>query len=111
MARISKLAETPAGPESNEEDLWEYGSNRRDVGSVHIDQLTCKASDLARRNLLAVHPVEGWWKSKSRLGDELPKCRYALIIGIDGEHLQAELYAEVSAAIEALIAAQAVITV
>ena len=111
MARISKLAETPAGPESNEEDLWEYGSNRRDVGSVHIDQLTCKASDLARRNLLAVHPVEGWWKSKLLLGDELPKCRYALIIGIDGEHLQAELYAEVSAAIEALIAAKAVITV
>ncbi len=107
MARISKLAETPVGPASNEDDLWEYGSNRRDVGSIHIDQLKCKASDLARRNLLAVHPVEGWWKSKSRLGGELPKCRYALIVEIDGEHLQAELYAEVSAAIEAetLIAA------
>ncbi len=111
MARISKLAETPAGPKSNEEDLWEYGSNRRDVGSIHIDQLTCKASDLARRNLLAVHPVEGWWKSKSRLRDELPKCRYALIIEIDGEHLQTELYAEVNAAIEALIATQTVISV
>lgn len=111
MARINKLAETPASPESNEEDLWEYGSNRRDVGSVHIDQLTCKASDLARRNLLAVHPVEGWWKSKSLLGDELPKCRYALIVEIDGEGLEAELYAEVSAAIEALIAYQTVVTV
>jgi len=111
MARISKLAETPTGPESNEADLWEYGSNRRDVGSVHIDQLKCKASDLARRNLLAVHPVEGWWKSKSFLGGELPRCRYALIVEIDGEHLQAELYAEVSATIKALIAAQAVITV
>ncbi|MEP3629720.1 MAG: S8 family peptidase [Hyphomicrobiales bacterium] len=111
MARISKVAEVPIGPESNEEDLWEYGSNRRDVGSIHIDQLMCKASDLARRNLLAVHPVEGWWKTKSLLTEELPKCRYALIIEIDGEHLEAELYAEVSAAIEAMIAAQTVILV
>lgn len=111
MARISKLAETPVGPGSNEADLWEYGSNRRDVGSIHIDQLKCRASDLARRNLVAVHPVEGWWKSKSLLGGELPKCRFALIVEIDGEHLQAELYAETSAAIDALITAQAVIKV
>ena len=111
MARISKLTQAPDGPESNEEDLWEYGSNRRDVGSVHIDQLTCKASDLARRNLVAVHPVEGWWKTKFLLKEELPMCRYALIVEIDGEHLDAELHAEVSAAIEAMIAAQAVIPV
>ena len=56
MARISKLAEQPNGPPSAEDDLWDYGSNRRDVGSLHIDQLTCRASDLARRNLIAVHP-------------------------------------------------------
>lgn len=111
MARISKMAEQPEGPESNEDDLWQYGSNRRDVGSLHIDQLTCRASDLARRNLIAVHPVSGWWKSKARLRDELPIVRFALIIEIDAEQLQAELYAEMQVAIDALVKAGAVITV
>ncbi|NND41731.1 MAG: S8 family peptidase [Silicimonas sp.] len=111
LARISKAAEKPDGPGSEEDDLWEYGSNRRHVGSLHIDQLTCKASDLARRNLLAVHPVTGWWKSKKLLAEGLPSVRYALIVEIDAEELDTELYAEVQVAVEALIAAQAVVQV
>ena len=94
IARISKTAE-PVGVQSNEDDLWDFGSDRRDVGSLHIDQLTCRASDLARRNLLAVHPVAGWWKAKSRLRDVLPSVRFALIIEIDAHEVEAELYAEV----------------
>ncbi len=111
LARISKAAEQPDGPANDEDDLWEFGSNRRHVGSLHIDQLTCKASDLARRNLLAVHPVAGWWKSKKLLEEGLPSVRYALIVEIDAGELEAELYAGVQVAIEALIAAQAAIAV
>lgn len=111
MARISKLAEQPDGPPSAEDDLWDYGSNRRDVGSLHIDQLTCRASDLARRNLLAVHPVAGWWKSKVLLQGDLPTVRYALVVEIDAEEAQVELFAEVQAAVDALVAAQAVVAV
>ncbi|MBD3624563.1 MAG: S8 family peptidase [Rhodobacteraceae bacterium] len=111
LARISKAAEKPDGPENEEDDLWDFGSNRRHVGSLHIDQLTCKASDLARRNLLAVHPVTGWWKSKNRLAQELPSVRYALIIEIDAEELEVELYAEVQAAVAAFVAAQVVVQV
>ena len=111
LARISKAAEQPEGPANDEDDLWDYGSNRRHVGSLHIDQLTCKASDLARRNLLAVHPVTGWWKSKRLLAEGLPSVRYALIVEIDAGEVEAELYAEVQVAVEALIAAQAAISV
>ena len=111
MARISKLAEQPDGPASHEADMWDYGSDRRDVGSLHIDQLTCRASDLARRNLIAVHPVNGWWKTKALLKENLPSARYALIVEIDAEHVAAELHAEVETAIEALVAAQAAIEV
>jgi len=111
MARISKAAEQPDGPDSAEIDLWDYGSDRRDVGSLHIDQLTCRASDLARRNLIAVHPVTGWWKSKALLQNGLPTVRYALIIEIDAEQVEAELYSEVQAAVEAMVAARTVIAV
>jgi hypothetical protein len=92
LARISKAAEKPDGPESEEGDLWEYISNRRHVGSLHVDQLTCKASDLAMQNLLAVHPVTGCWKSKKLLADGLPSVRYALIVEIDAEEVGSKRY-------------------
>lgn len=103
MSRISNAIDAD-GPQSDEGDLWDYGSNRRDVGSLHIDQLTCQASDLARRNLIAVHPVAGWWKSKALIEKGLPHVRYSLIIEIDAQELEAELYAEVQAAIVATTA-------
>lgn len=108
MARISKAVEL-AGPQVDEDDLWEFGSVRRDVGSLHIDQLTCKASDLARRNLLAVHPVAGWWKSKAKLKEGELKVRFALVVEIDTQGIEADLYAEVATSVAALNAAQAVI--
>ena len=108
MARISKAAE-PAGPQVDEDDLWDFGSSRRDVGSLHIDQLTCKASDLARRNLLAIHPVAGWWKHTAILKDGEPQVRFALVVEIDTQGVEADLYAEVQTAVTALNAAQAII--
>lgn len=110
-ARISKAAQKPPGPQNDESDGWDFGSNRRDVGSLQLDQLTCKASDLARRNLLAVHPVTGWWKSKHLLEEELPSPRFSLVVEIDAGEATAQLYAEVQTAITALVAAEAVIAV
>jgi len=108
MARISKAAED-TGPQSDEEDLWDFGSVRRDVGSLHIDQLTCRASDLARRNLIAVHPVAGWWKSKSRLQNGLPSARFALIVEIDTQEADVDIYTEVDATVAAMTATQIII--
>ena len=103
MARISKAAEA-TGPQVDEKDLWEFGSVRRDVGSLHIDQLTCRASDLARRNILAVHPVAGWWKSKQFLKGGLPTARFALIVEIDTLESTADIYTEVATSIAATTA-------
>jgi hypothetical protein len=77
-------------------DGWAFGVNRRDVGSLHIDELTCKASDLARRNLLAVHPVAGWWKSQTEFGDQPRSVRFSLIVEIDAEATEIDLYTEVA---------------
>lgn len=111
QARISKAVERTEGPASTESDVWDFGPNRRDVGSLHIDQLSCKASDLARRSLIAVHPVTGWWKSKALLKQELPIVRYSLIVEIDAGGVETDLYTEVQAAIEALVIAGAVVAV
>ncbi|AWI62424.1 hypothetical protein AB395_00006801 (plasmid) [Sinorhizobium fredii CCBAU 45436] len=102
LARVSKAADQPEGPAIEEDDNWIFGRNRRDVGSLHIDELVCPASDLARRNLIAVHPVAGWWKIKTIADPENHSARFALIVEIDAGETNAELYAEVRAAIDNL---------
>jgi hypothetical protein len=104
LSRISKIAELPDGPVVDEDDGWMFGRNRRDVGSIQIDELTCPASDLARRNILAVHPVSGWWKTKTVGDPENLSARFALVVEIDAGTVEAELYAEVQTAIENLAA-------
>lgn len=102
LARISKLAEQPEGPIVEEGDGWVFGRNRRDVGSIQVDELTCQASDLARRNILAVHPVSGWWKKKTVADPETLVARFALIVEIDAGTVDTDLYAEVQTAVENL---------
>jgi hypothetical protein len=102
ISRISKSAEQPEGPVIEEDDGWIFGRNRRDVGSLQIDELTCAASDLARRNILAVHPVAGWWKSKNVSDPENRSARFALIAEIDAGDVEVNLYAEVQAVIDNL---------
>jgi hypothetical protein len=102
IARISKAAEEPEGLASEDGDRWVFGRNRRDVGSIQIDELTCPASDLARRNIIAVHPVTGWWKMKTvKEPDKLSAC-FSLVVEIDAGNTEADLYAEVQTAIENL---------
>ncbi|MEY9364230.1 hypothetical protein ABH994_006951 [Bradyrhizobium yuanmingense] len=102
LARISKIAEQPDGPFVDEDDGWTFGRNRRDVGSIQIDELTCAASDLARRNLIAIHPVAGWWKTKTAQAPEKRSARFALIVEIDAGTAESDLYAEVKTAIDNL---------
>lgn len=102
IARINKIAEQPDGPIVEEEDGWIFGRNRRDVGSIQVDELTCRASDLARRNFLAVHPVAGWWKTRVITNPEEKSARFALAVEIDAGTTDAHLYAEVQTAIDNL---------
>src|SRR4051794_22508434 len=94
VSRISKTVDASDRQQFDEDDGWSFGPNRRDVGFLQIDEMSCKASDLARRNILAVHPVTGWWKSKSMPGPDKLTARFALIVEIDAEHTSAEIYNE-----------------
>lgn len=99
LARINEAAQQPDDPILDEDDNWAFGRNRRDVGSLHIDELVSPASDLAQRNLIAVHPVAGWWKTSTVPDPNQHSARFALIVEIDAGEINAELYAEVQNAI------------
>ncbi len=87
------------GPASAE---WDFGTNRRDVGSLHIDSLKVRASDLARRNCIAVHPVGGWWKDYKRVDPATCVARYGLVVEIESP--SEGLYNEVAQKIAAVVA-------
>ncbi|MGC9418813.1 MAG: hypothetical protein ACP5EN_07555 [Rhodovulum sp.] len=105
-ARINRLADDPDAVQVDGNDGWTFGVNRRDVGSLHIDEIRCSASDLARRNLLAVHPIRGWWKSKSVQDVDQKAARFALVVELDAGDVEADLYTEVETAIANLNVAQ-----
>lgn len=101
-----------AGPiAGGDQDGWRFGSRRRDVGSLHRDEITCPASDLARRPILAIHPVGGWWKTRLRRGEAPRQARYSLVVEIDADGTDVDLYTEVQVALAAQVAAAAAIVV
>ena len=53
----------------NDSARWLIGSDNRDKGSVHSDEIvSLTATELAECNLIAIFPIGGWWKT-----DTVPK--------------------------------------
>ena len=62
--RINKAARAEGEVVSSVDDTgWLLGPTLRDRGSLHSDIWRGPANDLARRGVLAVFPVGGWWKT------------------------------------------------
>jgi hypothetical protein len=64
-----------------EEDGW-YLGRVRDVGSIHSDIWTGPATELLRRDALAVYPIAGWWKEKPQLQRYDRDTRYSLCVSL-----------------------------
>lgn len=79
---------------------WVLGAINREVGSLHCDTWSGYASDLARRNMIAVYPVGGWWKERPHLGRWDRQARFALIVTIDTPSTEVDLYTPVKTFIE-----------
>lgn len=93
-SRVSKaLRDTSYEKEGSEN--WLFGSEIRDRGCIHKDIWKGSAADLVTRNKIAIHPVGGWWKDRKKLGKYDNKVRYSLIISIDSENQEINLYNEV----------------
>ncbi len=95
VSRDAQIDEETADP-IDDDDKWKFGQRRRDVGSLHVDELEIPATDLALRDLLAVHPVTGWWKAKTTPMPEQRKARFSLVVEIDPGETDVDLYTEVA---------------
>jgi hypothetical protein len=96
--RISKAAredgeEVEHGSDDRE---WELGDHLRRKGSIHCDTWTGTAAELAASGVVAVFPVTGWWKERQHLGRWDREARYALIVTIETDETEVDLYTPIA---------------
>lgn len=81
---------------------WTIGPNLRCKGSIHSDVWTGTAAQLASSGTIAVYPVTGWWKERPGLERWNRSARYSLIISLETDAVQADLYTPIANQISVL---------
>jgi hypothetical protein len=86
---------------SANDDRWEFGTNNRNVGSIHSDFIKeISAADLATTRYIGVYPVTGWWKERPHLGKYNNSVKYSLIVSIETQSQEIDLYTPIKIALE-----------
>jgi hypothetical protein len=100
--RINKFARDEEGGVKSKSDAgaWFLGPDLRGLGSIHTDEWTGTAADLAARGYIAVYPVMGWWRTRPKLGRWGNNARYALIVTISAPQAPVDLYTTITNLIE-----------
>ena len=84
---------------SSSASKWLIGQ-ARDSGTVISDIWKGNAAELAESNFIAIFPVQGWWRKRKHLNKVESKCRYSLIVSIESEKQELDLYTQISNIIE-----------
>jgi len=74
---------------------WLLGDFRH-KGSIHKDEWTGTAAELAERGQIAIYPAMGWWRTRTKLQQWDKKARYSLIVSITAPEVDIDLYTEIS---------------
>lgn len=94
--RINKAAREEESADRHESDTrWTLGPNLRDRGSLHSDLWQGPASDLARRGVVGVYPVSGWWKEREHLERYSRSARFSLVVSIITPPTEVDIYTPV----------------
>lgn len=86
------------GPSGGDNQGWMFGPNSISSGSLHSDEWTGPAVQLASRDMLCIKPVTGWWK------DSATNCRrasrYALIVTLSAPNIEVDLHTPITTLVE-----------
>ena len=74
---------------------WQLGANSRNKGSVVSDVWVGTAAELADQNTLVIIPEGGWWKYRKHLKRGDQKARYSLIISLETENQELDIYTRI----------------
>lgn len=101
--RVNKEARSENEGGSYPGESWILGNKVRDKGSIHKDIWKGTGADLANRNVIAIFPVNGWWKTRKKLLRYNNDVRYSLILSIESLDNAVDLYNPILNQIDILI--------
>lgn len=94
--RISKPEdETDDNKPKRDGVKWEIGTKAGSKGSIRKDFITVTGLEMSERNFLAVFPKNGWYKNLKRQNKFNENVRYSLIVSLETEELDIDLYTPV----------------
>lgn len=100
--RVSAASDLPEDEVNTSDEPWLI-KRVRSRGSVKKDFITMSGADMATRNVLAVFPKNGWYKTRKKLGKVNATVRYSLIVSIETPHTNVDIYTPVLNQIENII--------
>lgn len=74
---------------------WAIGKDSNLKGSIRKDFITGTGRELSERNVLAIIPKNGWYKNLKRQNKFNAVVRYSLIVSIETEETEVDLYTPV----------------
>ena len=85
-------------------ERWTIGPNGRDHGSVHSDVMEHEtAASLASCDMIGVYPIGGWWKERTKFECYNRKVHYSLIVSLETEETDCDIYTPVANMIRARV--------
>lgn len=98
VARVNAAAqrEDEGDPVNPSDPNWLLGERRRHRGSLHQDVWKGTAAELASRGFIAVYPSAGWWRTRPALERYALPARYSLVVSIQTQQTDVDLYAAVA---------------
>jgi hypothetical protein len=81
---------------AGETGLWELGVEGPTNGSVHSNVWHGSAAELANRGHIAVHPILGWWRTRTSEKRFDQTVHYSLIVSISTPSQNVDIYTPVA---------------
>ncbi len=75
---------------------WRFGPQSISAGSLHCDEWTGPAIQLAARDILCVKPVMGWWRVRGSLDECNSQTRYALVATLSAPEIEIDLHTPIA---------------
>jgi hypothetical protein len=85
---------------TTEDSRWLLGSKAVQA-CLRCDLWRGRAVELARRDMIAVFPVGGWWKSHLGQRRANDRARYALVISVAAPGQNIDIHAEITNRVDA----------
>ncbi|NVJ48252.1 MAG: S8 family peptidase [Cytophagia bacterium] len=93
--RMNKLARLEEEDSSFAGESWVLGEQLHSKGSIHKDYWIGSGADLSTRNIIAIRPGVGWYRSRKKLKKYDDQVRYSLIVTIESKEVEVDIYTPV----------------